>query len=321
MRRLLLVGHISTALVLSATVLNAYISPVVNAWLNFFSLVFPVVLVVYFVLCALWIFIRWRYAVFFLCLSFVFINPIKRWVNFSSKSHQSSDIKVMSFNVHNGFYGEKEIAEYINTENPDLIFLQEASFLGEKEYHFSDLKFKYQADYCVILSKFPIQSEGLLNISRHGYIGKAIYADVDCHGQRLRLVNYYLEPFQLSDSERQAENISGSYLEKFLFTFKEHAGQADALQSSIKASPYPLLVAGDMNAVPNSYEYYTISRGLTDAFQSAGRGIGISFREVIMPIKIDYIFSSEGIEPLSCHIAKTRNLSDHQPIIAEFSLR
>ena len=107
MRRLLLVGHISTALVLSATVLNAYISPVVNAWLNFFSLVFPVVLVVYFVLCALWIFIRWRYAVFFLCLSFVFINPIKRWVNFSSKSHQSSDIKVMSFNVHNGFYGEK----------------------------------------------------------------------------------------------------------------------------------------------------------------------------------------------------------------------
>lgn len=93
------------------------------------------------------------------------------------------------------------------------------------------------------------------------------------------------------------------------------------MKDFIKKSPYPVILAGDFNSVPNSYEYYTISDILQDCFLEAGNGFSTSFHDYKFPIRIDYIFSSKELKPLSYKVDRTRKLSDHYPVMATFSLK
>jgi endonuclease/exonuclease/phosphatase family metal-dependent hydrolase len=79
-------------------------------------------------------------------------------------------------------------------------------------------------------------------------------------------------------------------------------------------------VAGDFNSVPNSYEYYNFGKDLQDAFLTAGKGSASSFHDYKVPLRIDYIFTSKSIIPLSYKVDQSIKLSDHYPVIAEFLL-
>ena len=49
--------------------------------------------------------------------------------------------------------------------------------------------------------------------------------------------------------------------------FKKTRRQVQILKNFIEKSPYPVILAGDFNSVPNSYEYWlTISGVLKDCF-------------------------------------------------------
>ena len=59
--------------------------------------------------------------------------------------------------------------------------------------------------------------------------------------------------------------------------FIRRAVQADFIKDEINQSPFPVIVCGDFNDVPNSYAYETISEGLQDAFVKKGMGISQNF--------------------------------------------
>jgi endonuclease/exonuclease/phosphatase family metal-dependent hydrolase len=88
----------------------------------------------------------------------------------------------------------------------------------------------------------------------------------------------------------------------------------------IENSPYPVIIAGDFNSVPNSYEYYHLAEGLEDAFMTAGRGSATSFHDYKFPIRIDYVFSSKSLSATSYVVDRSVSISDHYPVIAEISL-
>ncbi|MNY44466.1 hypothetical protein D3C86_1794970 [compost metagenome] len=101
-------------------------------------------------------------------------------------------------------------------------------------------------------------------------------------------------------------------------TFKKHQTQIDQIKAFMNQSPYPLIVAGDFNAVPNSYEYYKVSEDLEDTFLKVGKGSGTSFHDFKFPMKIDHIFSSKSIKPISYKVDRSVQISDHFPVLAEF---
>jgi endonuclease/exonuclease/phosphatase family metal-dependent hydrolase len=88
----------------------------------------------------------------------------------------------------------------------------------------------------------------------------------------------------------------------------------------ISASPYPFVITGDFNDVPNSYTYFKISNGLQDAFLKQGFGVGRTFNALSPTLRIDHILTTPHFEVLQFN-RQVRSLSDHYMIVADLRLK
>ena len=324
-RTIFTVAHVAIVLLLGATVLNAYIPPKVFPLLNLLSLTFPFLMLGNVFLCVIWVF-SWRKRAFvFLLISTLFLNPVRRWVNYSEQKNMTEDFKVLTFNNKYNEYGLEEVKNYIRSFNADVIFLQESGYSGAGNSDFSEMKYSLHNKRISFFSKYQIVETGNIPIIDRG---KSLYADVIIKGKRIRFVNVYLEPFQLhksmvkptSDLDENGAKAK-SLVRRFMPVFKKHEEQVQILKNFIEKSPYPVILAGDFNSVPNSYEYYTISGVLKDCFLESGKGFGTSFHDYKIPIRIDYVFSSENLKSTYYQVDRSQKLSDHYPVLVKFSLK
>lgn len=321
----LLLLHLGVIALLLGNFLNIYISPNVFPYLNFLSLGFPVLMVLNLILILIWIILWKKRAFFFIILSLFLIKPTSRIVNYHPKKADSANLKIITFNSHSATFGRKNIENFINKENPDIVFLQEAGFKKYNKYNFENLKYSSVSDIVFFYSKYPIISnkEWLPNDNAH-----VKSYDVQIRGKIYRFINIYLEPFYLDKSsfkptENQQENETKFkvLIKKMVPNFKTHQEQISAAREAIDTSPYPIFLAGDFNSVPNSYEYYHLGKGLNDVFEEVGSGSATSFHDWKFPIRIDYIFTSKDIKPISYSVDRSARLSDHFPVIATFNIK
>lgn len=305
--------------------LNAYVPPKVFPWFNLLSLGFPILIISYVLLIFFWIFSWKKRAFVFMLLGLTFTNPVKRWVNFSSAPKEVANLKIISFNTKGGVMGMKNIESYIDQQNADIVFLQEK---GGKEYHFNGLQ-NTSGNYITALhSKYKIIGQKELIDS--DYFTNNAYAtqtDIEIRGKIYRLINVYLQPFKfekamirLNGNSDEDEEKLKNIVKRLIPTFKMHQDQVIDIKKGIDNSPYPVILTGDVNSVPNSYEYYKLSEGLTDAFVEVGKGSATSFHEYKFPLRIDYIFTSKSIQPISYKVDRSVKLSDHYPVTATFKL-
>jgi len=325
LRIILLVVHVLVLFLLAATMLNAYIPPKIFPYLNLLSLAFPFLMIANILICIFWV-LSWKKRAFvFLLATVLLLTPIRRWLNYSEKNDEKADFKVLSFNNKVNEFGKERVEDYVNSFDADFVFLQEAGYEKLGNPSLQNLKFTVHNPIISFYSKYEIIENGSIPFVSNG---DALYADVVVKGKRIRFVNVYLEPFQLhksmvkptSDIDENEEKARG-LVRKFLPVFKTHQKQVEILKDFIKQSPYPVILAGDFNSVPNSYEYYSVSDILQDCFLEAGNGFSTSFHDYKFPIRIDYIFSSKELKPLSYKVDRTRKLSDHYPVMATFSLK
>ncbi len=324
-RSIFTVAHVVIVLLLGATMLNAYIPPKVFPLLNLLSLAFPFLMIANLLLCVFWIF-SWRKRAFvFLLISTLFLTPVRRWINYSEPKSEKADFKVLTFNNKYNDYGLEEVKNYIKSFNADVIFLQESGYSGLGNSDFEEMKYSLHNRRISFFSKYQIVEQDTIPLIDKG---KSVYADVIIKGKRIRFINVYLEPFQLHKSmvkptEDLEENgtKAKSLVRRFMPVFKKHEEQVQILKSFIEKSPYPVILAGDFNSVPNSYEYYTISGVLKDCFLESGKGFGTSFHDYKIPIRIDYVFSSENLKSTYYQVDRSQKLSDHYPVLVKFSLK
>lgn len=323
-RLIFFIVHIGIAFLLFGTILNAYIPPKTFPWLNLLSLGFPVLMIAYVVLTLFWI-ISWKKRAFvFLLFGLLFFKPVIRWINYTPQKNETPDLKIISLNAKGGLYGKENIESFVNAQNPDVIFLQE--YGANKKYHFNKLKDRPESHIITIFSKYRIVEQKQLIESDYEYNNAyASQTDIEIKGKIYRFINVYLQPFKfqknmvkLNGNSEEDEQKVKDVVKRLIPTFKMHQEQIIAIRKSIDESPYPVILAGDFNSVPNSYEYYHLPEGLQDAFVEAGKGSGTSFHDYKFPIRIDYIFSSPSIKPLSYKVDRSVRLSDHFPVIATF---
>ena len=324
-RSIFTVAHVVIVLLLGATMLNAYIPPKVFPLLNLLSLAFPFLMIANLLLCVFWIF-SWRKRAFvFLLISTLFLTPVRRWINYSEPKSEKADFKVLTFNNKYNDYGLEEVKNYIKSFNADVIFLQESGYSGLGNSDFEEMKYSLHNKRISFFSKYQIVEQDTIPLIDKG---KSVYADVIIKGKRIRFINVYLEPFQLHKSmvkptEDLEENgtKAKSLVRRFMPVFKKHEEQVQILKNFIEKSPYPVILAGDFNSVPNSYEYYTISGVLKDCFLESGTGLATSFHDYKIPIRIDYVFSSENLKSTYYQVDRSQKLSDHYPVLVKFSLK
>lgn len=317
-RILVFILHLAVVLLLLATFLNAYIPPSFTSLLSLLALGFPILLIIHLVFTAFWI-ISWKKRAFVFLLATVPLYPMaNRWITWNKQSE--GNFRLVTFNVKAGNYGVENINRYLKMHHADVIFLQET---GNKDYLANDYNVK-KTSIVTILSKNPIENSGNIDIPG---IGQSLFADIKINGKTIRFINGYLEPFQIDKSmvrptsDTEVNQEKAKYLIRYMIpTFKKHQNQVDVLKQYIESSPHPVIIGGDLNSVPNSWEYYHLSEGLNDPFTIAGKGLGTSFHSFKFPIRIDYVFSSKDLKPTSYQIDRKVMLSDHFPVITEFKI-
>nr|WP_194716160.1 endonuclease/exonuclease/phosphatase family protein [Chryseobacterium muglaense] len=317
--------HLGLLFLLTGVLLNAYIPPKIFPWFNLLSLGFPILVVGYVVITFFWIFSWKKRAFIFMFMGLFFLNPVKRWVNYSSESKETANLKIVSFNVKGGKFGTENIEKFINEQNADIVLIQEEN----PEIKLNNLSGEYSLPVIRFYSKYKIINrknifEGLQDSD---ITSQCEQIDLEIKGKIYRIFNVHLQSFgvvksmvKLNGNGDEDEKKVKDLVKRLIPTFKSHQEQVKIIRESIDNSPYPVIVAGDFNAVPNSYEYYKTSEGLKDAFYEVGRGSGTSFHDYKYPLRIDYIFTSESVKPVSYTVDHSVNLSDHFPVIATFKI-
>jgi endonuclease/exonuclease/phosphatase family metal-dependent hydrolase len=265
----------------------------------------------------------------------------------------SGSIKVLSYNIHgeSEYYKKPSangnlsaVLDFISEQKPDILCIQEfysvtkdSTKIFEKisekinmKYYFFKNYYKYKKkkkiDALVIFSKFPILRTGY-NQNDH-FSTNSIYIDVLINDEVVRIYNIHLESFQFGQDDytfysnlKEAETNKTPIKEgtmkiimKLRKAYELRAQQVDHLWPSIKSSPYPVIICGDLNDTPSSYTYQVLTTGLKDGFKKAGNGfIGNTYRGNLPSFRIDYILYDKKFEAYNYEKFDIP-LSDHYPI-------
>jgi endonuclease/exonuclease/phosphatase family metal-dependent hydrolase len=183
----------------------------------------------------------------------------------------------------------------------------------------------------IIFSKFPIINKQTISFYPNDYNSIFQYADIVKGDDTFRVFNIHLQSLRFSkdnlkyidkptvENENAAIKESKSIISKFKKGFLKREIQADRIRAEMDKSPYPVIVTGDFNDVPNSYAYYTVGKDLKNAFVEKGSGLGRTFSGISPVLRIDNIFVDKKMNVLQFNRVK-KKLSDHFPIIADVEM-
>lgn len=325
-RIILFILHLGVLFLLFGVLLNAYVPPKVFAWFNLISLGFPILVIAYIMLTFFWIFSWKKRAFLFMFLGLFFLNPVKRWISYSPENKEMADLKIVTFNIKGTKLGREQIQDYLNKQHADIVFIQEHA---EPEFQLNNLHGEAPMKIIKLYSRFKIKNSKDIfsTLENKDVTSQAQSFDMEIKGKTYRILNVHLQSFglvksmvKLDGNSEEDEKKLKNVVKRLIPTFKAHQEEVEVINNMIEESPYPVIVAGDFNAVPNSHEYYKMTENLSDAFVESGRGSGTSFHDYKYPLRIDYIFTSKSIKALSYKVDHSVHLSDHFPVVATFKL-
>lgn len=339
-------------LLLAGAYLSRIIDPG-DFWpLSFLGLMFPVILAIA-VVYTIFLAVKLRKsAVLMAVVLLAGWNPIRQTVQLFSQKKDTENktaLRIMSYNVrifdsfkwsgveNNG----RMLLDFIAGQKPDIICLQEFMVNSSGDFDLPSINksldfapynhMKYISEGRIrkvglaIFSKYPIINAG--GDKLEGLDRLFIYTDIKVGSDTLRLFNIHLESIHLNqkqinliDSLMAANPMSRKkeylgIMRNMKSSYITRAGQAQRIADEISNSPYPVIVSGDFNDTPVSYAYRLISKDLNDAFVSSGQGMGASYREFALPLRIDYLLHDREITS-SGFKAHNVKFSDHRPIEA-----
>jgi endonuclease/exonuclease/phosphatase family metal-dependent hydrolase len=247
----------------------------------------------------------------------------------------------------------RKMLDFIHDQQPDVVCFQEYFEPHNKKYPYNNrndlakLGFKYSMvvnDYTgwknlwhtgvAIFSKYPITDS--IHIRYPGprssrAAESLIGTDIDFNGQKIRVYTTHLQSvlFKVKDY-RNIEIIksaSDSMLEasksvvlKLAQGYKFRGQQVGIVREQLDSSPYPEIICGDFNDVPNSYTYFKIRGDRKDAFTAAGKGIGRTYSNIAPTLRIDYIMTDKRFD-IEQYCRYFVPYSEHYPVIADLTLR
>jgi endonuclease/exonuclease/phosphatase family metal-dependent hydrolase len=340
--------------------LLACLVPFLNAgsfwWIAVLGLGFPFLLLLLLVFLLIWIF-KWSRWVFLPLLALILswqqltaFFPFRVSKNFSTERSENS-IRVMSWNVSR--WDERNRAtrsvpyrelmmDIIRENEADVLCLQEFFDCYDPQYfqanipplekmgyvyHYffkSAVLFEGRYNYgLLIASRYPIlDSAGSLNGGKEHSEGFS-YADIKIGNNIIRVFDSHLESvgFNKQDYQDLGEiSSSRTVAQKLKSSYRLRSAQAENIRKAIAASPYPVILASDLDDVPNSYAYFTVKSDLQDAFLKKGSGLGRTFRFISPTLRIDYIFADRKLN-VQQFTTLHPPYSDHYPVIADFTFK
>lgn len=243
---------------------------------------------------------------------------------------------------------QKKMMQVIAFKNPDVLCVEEffesrntAQLISSVNsldsigfhYHYFYRNITYEHEYdkgIAIFSKYPITDSGSTKLRSGRIINPLLYADLQTGSQTVRIMACHLQSVKfdpsdynsLSELKRAKEaGIKGSrtVAGKLKRGYHKRYEQAQIVREQVAGSPYPVILCGDFNDVPNSNTYFTIKKGMQDAFLKKGFFIGRTFRRISPTLRIDYILADKSFKVNQFSVIHVP-YSDHFPVISDLSL-
>ena len=249
----------------------------------------------------------------------------------STKIESPENIKIMNYNVRlfnlyewipeKGI--ENKIVDFIKTESPEILSIQEyhphknidLSFFKYKFEKLSGKRTKYGQ---AIFSQFPIVKSGSIEFPNTA--NNAIFADVVKGKDTIRIYNIHLESLRIDTKvENFKKENSERVFKKISTTFKMQQLQTELFLKHKEKCTYKMVICGDFNNTAFSYVYRQIKGDLNDTFKEAGNGFGRTYDFKFLPVRIDFIFADDDFN-VNGFKAYNDHYSDHYPIMTTLSL-
>jgi len=257
----------------------------------------------------------------------------------------TSELEVMTYNIHHGegadgVYDLRRSAGEIWATDPDIVGLQELdwNFLFEPEETTEsrsnfDRQIKLLAEWLEMDYAFaanlnlpPIDaSDGQPRRYGIGVLSKHPI---------LETTHAFLPKIEYEDQYSEQRGLLGTRINvngTMVWFYNTHMGlteeqrirQMDEILNAVEGQPDPKFVVGDFNAEPGSAPYEAINSEYVDVLGELGETdytfpapyLGETEERIREDerVRIDYIFSSAGVEPLRGRIKQTI-ASDHLPV-------
>ena len=185
-----------------------------------------------------------------------------------------------------------------------------------------------------IFSRYPIVRKGVIRFGKLTQ-NHAMWADVarparpGARPDTIRVFNLHLQSMSLAEADIVAaatteaglRQKAAGLLRRFRNGAVARAHQTDTLVARLARSPYPVLLAGDLNDLPYSYAYDQLADRLQNAWASTGTGLGATYHGRLPGLRIDQQFASPDWQILGCRVHREILWSDHFPVEAVYRLR
>jgi endonuclease/exonuclease/phosphatase family metal-dependent hydrolase len=323
-------GNLLAAFLLLISFILPYLPPRSFPTLSLLSLVVSLLIIVNIIFAIYWaIQFRRRFFVSFtvLLISYFYFNVFYEVSSEGDASQYKNTLSVLSYNVRLFNAYEKNpkadapqiISEMLFEESPDVVCVQEYykpntidfSMYPHQYIHFKSEKAKLGH---AIFSKYPLINTGAFDFEET--YNNTLYADVVKDTDTIRIYSLHLQSLgiiprvsflQESDNEKLRKRVSRA--------FEMQQKQVEAILEHKSKTKHPVILSGDFNNTPFSYSYRKLKDGMQDAFRERGNGLGTTFKFEKYPMRIDYIFASEGLEILLFDTLK-KTFSDHYAVRA-----
>lgn len=240
---------------------------------------------------------------------------------------------------------------YISQVNPDVLCLQEFSehympgtfsntaelkklgyiYINRTDEVLHRYPFGKILSGTAIFSKIPFIHSGNVMLGDSSYPEYLASVDVRHQNKVIRIFSTHFKSINLFASPADTSNRVILYgdtdfvyhrtkFEKLKKFAQAHSREALIIKNSINESPYPVVFGTDMNSVPTSFPYHTVSAGLQDAFKLKGWGLGTTMTGLPKTLRIDFLFVDKrlGIKNFT---KDEIVLSDHFPQFVDVSLK
>ncbi|MEA5138151.1 endonuclease/exonuclease/phosphatase family protein [Arcicella rigui] len=264
---------------------------------------------------------------------------LKRLIGTNTESENISTInslKVLSFNGE-CFSGDKtnkwaalksDIAcfqEYSPNENLEKLYQHKVERLTKFEEN--------RSVGLAMFSQFPIVRQyGKIWDKAYGpKINGFICADIVYGNDTVRVVNAHLWSMGVRINQSIEALKKGEFLlfcreiadsfDKLKVGFEYRNEQLKEVESYVTGSKYPVIICGDFNETPFGFAYGKLSLNFKNAFEEVGKGLGFTLNRQPYCVRIDQQFFSSEWNVQSCHTLSDITMSDHFPVIAQYTLK
>lgn len=323
-------GNLLAAFLLLVSFILPYLPPKTFPTLSLLSLIVSLLIIVNIIFAIYWaVQFRRRFFVSFtvLFISYFYFNVFYEVSSEGDASQYNNTLNVLSYNVRlfNAYEenpradASQVISEILFEEDPDVVCVQEyykPNKIDFSAYPYQYIHFKSEKAKLghAIFSKYPLINTGAFNFE--DTYNNTLYADVVKGKDTMRIYSVHLQSLgiiprvsflQESDNEKLRKRVSSA--------FEKQQKQVESILEHKQKITNPVLICGDFNNTPFSYSYRKLKDGMQDAFRERGNGLGTTFKFEKYPMRIDYIFASEGLDVLSFDTMK-KTFSDHYAVRA-----